>query len=627
MRKKQHEPAAPAQASPRDDFYAIVERQPEGVVILDGSLQVRYMNPAAVKLLGTTPGALTGSKFPYDFDYVGVSEVRVDHEYGKRQVLQIRCVEAEWAGEKALLLSLTDVHDRKREQELLQQAVGTAEARASELQALKFIADQLNQAALIDEGIQAGLETVLALLEAEAAWVLLPEETGDIRMIAAYSRSSFLKSEKRSLGAAFRCRGLELAMNGELSDPVLVSNADCMHRAGLSPNLPTQHYSISLISRDKPIGVLNLVPAEGGLLSARNADLLKTLSHQFSIAIQRSMPHSTYTNLAENGEDLDRISQVNGSALDLPAVLQNILKLAVELVGAEAGTLGLLSQNRQNLNFLTNLPQGGNQKILVADDNLVWQAVEKKESALIVGRDALQKSLPGNFCTEAHSMVLAPILSGQQSLGVLALYTTSAGRQLNAFDQAIAETLGQQAGVAVWNVQLFSELQQLIVTDSLTGLHNQKGFISHAVRELERTWRYKRPLSIISLVIDDIRSINEQYGRASGDRVIHALGRICTESLRRVDVVGRYTGNNFVILLPETQIESAREAAERLRAKVERFGLKSAEGTISFTISLGVAGLLQNEVIDLERFIDRANQALYTAVQMGGNRSLVWEPG
>ena len=143
---------------------------------------------------------------------------------------------------------------------------------------------------------------------------------------------------------------------------------------------------------------------------------------------------------------------------------------------------------------------------------------------------------------------------------------------------------------------------------------------------MERAWRYKRPLSILSVVIDDIRSLNDQYGREIGDRIMQILGQICTESLRKVDVIGRYTGSNFIILLPETDEVGARDVAERLRMKAEGWRLGTSEGTVHFTISLGIAGLVNNEVLDLERFIDRANQALYTALQAGGNRALVWAP-
>jgi diguanylate cyclase (GGDEF)-like protein len=595
--------------------------QEEGIVVLDQGGLVKYINPAAAGLLNLDPKDCLGKEFPFEIKLGSPVSIAVDD--AEENWVQIRFKEVKWENSVAYFAQIKDLSDRKREEELLQQAVEAAETRASELEALKFLADQLNQSALLEEAIQSGLETVLALVDAQAAWVLLPEETGNIRMIASYSNSSILKSERRTLSPTFRCQGLDRVMDGEVMEPELIRIARCMQEAGLSPQLADQHYTVPLHIHGAPIGVLNLVMTDDKELAQHDSRLLKTISQQFAIAIQRSMPLSTAaTN--KYGKAISDVSRTISSALDLPAVLQNVLKLAVELVGAEAGSLGLLNQNRVNLNFLSNLPETISQQNLVKAENIVWQVVEKCKSVLLAGDD-LSRQLPRNFCPGAKSVILSPVIAGRKVLGILALYTLGEEKELNAFDQAIAESLGQQAGIAVQNAQLFFEVQQLTITDPLTGLNNQKSFINQAVRELERTWRYKRPLSMISLVIDDIRNLNDRFGREIGDRILHSLGRICTESLRRVDVVGRYTGNNFVILLPETELEGARDVAERLRMKVQSFRIDSPEGHVTFSISLGVAGLSENEVIDLERFIDRANQALYTAVQAGGNQTLVWE--
>lgn len=603
------------------DYQSILELQEEGIIVLDHDGLVKYINPAACAMLNRTAQEILGELFPYEIKIGSPQNIAVDET--EEKWVQVRSRELTLEGKRAFFVQIKDLSDRKREEELLHQAVEAAEARASELEALKFVADQLNQAALLEEAIQSGLETVLSLINAIAAWVLLPEENGNIRMIASYSNASFLKSERRTLSPTFRCHGMDLVMDGELTEPQLIRDASCMEGCGLSLSLGDEHYTVPLQIHGAPIGALNLVMPEGNSLSPQDSRLLKTISLQFSIAIQRSMPLSSAAS-NKYGQALSEVSRTISSALDLPAVLQNVLKLAVEIVGAEAGSLGLLNQNRVNLTFLSNLPETISQQNLVKSDNIVWSVVEKGKSILLVGAD-LQKQLPRNFCPGARSLIISPVIAGRKVLGILALYTTGEEKELNAFDQAIAESLGQQAGIAVQNAQLFFEVQQLTITDPLTGLNNQKSFINQAVRELERTWRYKRPLSLISLVIDDIRTLNDRHGREIGDRILHALGRVCTESLRRVDVVGRYTGNNFVILLPETELNGARDVAERLRSKVDSLRLDSPEGHVTFTVSLGVAGLQDNEVIDLERFIDRANQALYTAVQAGGNRTLVWE--
>ncbi len=618
--KKAHADGMPADS----DYRSILDIQKEGVIVLDQEKNVRFINPAAAALLDVTAPDMLGQVFPLEIVEGETRDTKVDPA-GTKWV-RMNCQEAQWEGKKAYFVQLKDISERKREEEMLRQAVDAAEARASELEALKFVADQLNQAALLEDSIQSGLETVLALVNAEASWVLLPEETGNIRLIASYSDAFLLKSEKRTLSPAFRCDGLDRIMRGELDEPELIRNAGCMREAGISQNLTPEHYTVPLLIRGEPIGALNIVLGKDKTLNVQDNKLLKTISQQFAIAIQRSMPLSSTVTSNKFGQALSQVSRTISSALDLPAVLQNVLRLAIELVGAEAGSLGLLTPNQTSITFLTNLPETASQQNLLKSDNIVWQVITRGKSALLVGDD-LHPHMPKHFCEGAKSLILSPVIAGRQVLGVLALYTTGNEKTLNAFDQAIAESLGQQAGIAVQNAQLYFEVQQLTITDPLTGLNNQKSFINQAVRELERAWRYKRSLSIISFVIDDIRSINERFGRESGDRILQSIGRITTESLRRVDVVGRYNGNNFIILLPETESENAREVAERLRTKVEAFRFDTPMGTVTYTISLGIAGMVENEVIDLERLIDRANQALYTAVQEGGNRTFIWQRG
>ena len=368
------------------------------------------------------------------------------------------------------------------------------------------------------------------------------------------------------------------------------------------------------------------MPLKESELDQQDYKFLETIGQQFSLAIQRAMPPAVSGFSGSRYQTLGQANRSISSSLDLPSVLENVLRLAVELVGAEAGSLGLLNSTRSGLVFRTYLPATTPHQNLMRSDDVLWEVLDSGNSALLKGA-ALTDQLPLYFAQDATTMVLAPVATGRKILGILVLYTLSGDKELNDFDKSIAKSLGRQAGIAVHNAQMFMEIQQLTVTDPLTGLNNQKSFINPAVREMEQAWRYKRSLSLISVVIDDIRALNDRYGREIGDRIMQALGQICAGTLRRVDLIGRYTGNNFIILLPETDAASARDVAERLRAKVNPWQLDTSEGAVTFSISLGIAGLVEREVIDLERFIDRANQALYTAIQAGGNRYLVWEPG
>jgi diguanylate cyclase (GGDEF)-like protein len=134
--------------------------------------------------------------------------------------------------------------------------------------------------------------------------------------------------------------------------------------------------------------------------------------------------------------------------------------------------------------------------------------------------------------------------------------------------------------------------------------------------------------------LDHFKVVNDTYGHLVGDKVLQAIAKLCENNLRESDIIGRYGGEEFLILLPETPGNSteteandehtAKAVAERLRKMVESTPTQTAQGEIPITVSLGIAELTEN-VDDLDTLIDRADQALYQAKQSGRNQSVVWE--
>jgi two-component system cell cycle response regulator len=170
-------------------------------------------------------------------------------------------------------------------------------------------------------------------------------------------------------------------------------------------------------------------------------------------------------------------------------------------------------------------------------------------------------------------------------------------------------------------VQLNQEIQRLANQDPLTNCFNRRQFMTLAELELQRSIRYQRPLSLVMLDIDEFKYFNDQYGHQIGDRILCALVDLCQEQLRGVDVLGRYGGEEFIILLPETVTEGGLLAAERLREKIEKMEIPSSKMKLSITVSMGVASLdsFINPEQTLDMLIKRADQALYTAKSAGRN--------
>jgi len=164
------------------------------------------------------------------------------------------------------------------------------------------------------------------------------------------------------------------------------------------------------------------------------------------------------------------------------------------------------------------------------------------------------------------------------------------------------------------------KMEILAMHDGLTELFNRRAIEDHAVAELSLAKRKEQPLSIILLDIDYFKNLNDEYGHKSGDVVLRQLANILTESLRQYDRAGRWGGDEFILIMPETQLSEAVTVAERLRTKTSETKLSLENGEqISMQISLGVA-CVSGHYPSLIKLVDAADQALYQAKQSGRNR-------
>jgi two-component system, cell cycle response regulator len=170
-------------------------------------------------------------------------------------------------------------------------------------------------------------------------------------------------------------------------------------------------------------------------------------------------------------------------------------------------------------------------------------------------------------------------------------------------------------------VQLYQEVQRLANQDVLTGCFNRRHFMEKAAEEIQRDMRYKRPLSLLMMDIDHFKDFNDRYGHQIGDQLLCNLVLLCQKQLRNVDILGRYGGEEFVVLMPETPSEGAMLASERLRDKIEKMKINTSEGNLSITVSMGLASLTGgfDETNTLDTLIKSADTALYEAKTAGRN--------
>lgn len=208
-----------------------------------------------------------------------------------------------------------------------------------------------------------------------------------------------------------------------------------------------------------------------------------------------------------------------------------------------------------------------------------------------------------------------PLTFEENILGILWIW----GTNLTGADLPIMSIFAKQVGISLERARLFQEVQSLALTDPLTGLQNRRSLFELGRVEFSRAHRMDREFSCMMLDLDHFKEINDTYGHLIGDQVLKEFAYRCKCSVREIDLVGRYGGEELIILLPETNRKLAMQAAERLRASIAATPININGDEIALTVSIGVATKDEN-TLHLETLIARADQAMYIAKHRGRNR-------
>ena len=164
------------------------------------------------------------------------------------------------------------------------------------------------------------------------------------------------------------------------------------------------------------------------------------------------------------------------------------------------------------------------------------------------------------------------------------------------------------------------ELERLVVSDPLTGLYNRRYLIERLGQEMNRVDRYGGKLAFAMIDLDGFKPVNDKYGHVFGDRLLRAVASEISRSLRTPDVAARYGGDEFGVILPQTQPEGALRVCERIRKAVEQLALNAGEAPVSVTATLGVADYPAEGIATAEELVHAADEALYGAKRAGKNR-------
>jgi len=179
--------------------------------------------------------------------------------------------------------------------------------------------------------------------------------------------------------------------------------------------------------------------------------------------------------------------------------------------------------------------------------------------------------------------------------------------------------LGHQFALALRRVQLYQEIERIAITDSLTELHTRRHVIERFQEELKRSRMRNIKMSFLMIDVDFFKKFNDQYGHLTGDQILRETGIIIGENIREIDIAGRYGGEEFCVILPDTDRQGAQYAAERIRRAAEDAVIKAYDTTVKMTVSIG-STTFPDDGKKMDELVDKADWALYRAKKQGRNR-------
>jgi diguanylate cyclase (GGDEF)-like protein len=374
--------------------------------------------------------------------------------------------------------------------------------------------------------------------------------------------------------------------------------------------------AIPLMVRDEVVGVLDCQSDRLNHFDHETIDLLTLFSTQASIAIQNARLYSLERQRARQLQAINTIAQQSTASMDLEDLLPRVCSVIQQAFSVSHVSLFMREEGevvlRAHAGSLTPcMPDGGRLPV----DREPWSRV-LSSGGTFVEKDLSSAPECLRLFAEASSRMSIPLVSFGQMLGVLTLYSS----QRNAFRESELQPLEAVADIcasAIQNAHYVERIRQLSYLDGLTGIFNRRFFEMRIVEEMERARRGETGMGVVMVDIDQFKKLNDEFGHLLGDEVLRQVSSLFHQNLRKIDVVCRYGGEEFAILLTQTSATHALSVAEKLRKMVEEWQFPGVPRTV--TISAGVAAFPDHGA-SRDELIRAADNALYAAKQAGRNR-------
>ncbi|MFZ5920324.1 MAG: diguanylate cyclase [Chloroflexota bacterium] len=498
----------------------------------------------------------------------------------------------------------------------------TERRRADELSILNQIAMVGIEATSIEPLLGNAVQIIDDVLHPDFFGVGLVDES--LGVLRIYRSTRFMRGERLTfpLGRGVAGKVIETGQPCRIADVA----ADPVY---FSVNQGTRsELCVPLKVGNRVIGMINLESTQPNFFSEEDESLMMTFAGQLATSIERARLFQAEQRQREEAETLREAGAVVAATLRQDEAIELILQQLARVVPYDSASVMLWFEERPGSGegYLEIVGGRGwadpsvviGMRFQVPGDNPNTIVIRERQPYILTSAALVHSEFHKKPHDHIQSWLGVPLIVGDRMIGMLAVdntiqsfYTPDHARLVTAF--------ANQVAIAVENARLFGRIEQLAIIDSLTGLYNRRHFIELAGTEFQRARRYQRPLALILFDSDHFKKVNDTYSHAAGDQVLQAIAGHCRDAMRNVDIMGRYGGEEFIILLPENDIRGAATVAERLRRCVAERPIQTDRAAVYITISLGIAGL-SDDCPDLGALLEQADAAMYAAKSSGRNR-------
>ncbi len=374
-------------------------------------------------------------------------------------------------------------------------------------------------------------------------------------------------------------------------------------------------------------GFLNLAMGTKNAFDREQARQIQVFANYAASAIVNARLFDTTERIAMEMSTLNKISQMINAGTGLTETFQAALWQIKLILPIDAFGVAIYNQHNHMVENYLYYADGSKIDIptfnLYTNDSITRNVIEEQESLYIPNIYADDSKVIANeisWIDKFHSRTIfaTPLIRQGETFGVMIvgskLIDAYSSEQIN-----LVETIALQSSASIDNARLFEQVQEQAITDELTGLDNRRHFNLSMEKEINRARRYEHNLSLIMFDIDDFKYVNDFYGHLIGDLILQGIAEKTRECLRKTDTPFRFGGEEFVVLMPETQLDSTLIIAERLRKTIEESHFRFNDKTVKITVSLGICEFDSSDHHDAESFIAAADKALYLAKASGKN--------